>query len=76
MTAKRQDPAGKVVPLASRRRPATRCPICGKPTAQEFRPFCSKRCTHIDLGRWLDGSYRIPTEEAPEDIGPPLTDEE
>ena len=22
-------------------------------------PFCSPRCKLIDLGRWLDGSYRI-----------------
>ena len=23
-------------------------------------PFCSARCRKIDLGRWLDGKYRIP----------------
>lgn len=50
----------KVVPL----RPA-RCPQCGKPVAQDFRPFCSKRCADLDLGRWLDGGYRIPTDEGP-----------
>jgi endogenous inhibitor of DNA gyrase (YacG/DUF329 family) len=26
-------------------------------------PFCSPRCRLIDLGRWLDGSYRLPAEE-------------
>jgi hypothetical protein len=37
------------------------CPICGKPAAaQEFKPFCSKRCADIDLGRWLKGGYAIP----------------
>jgi len=36
------------------------CPICGKPRAEEFKPFCSARCTDIDLGRWLKGSYVIP----------------
>jgi uncharacterized protein len=30
-----------------------------------YRPFCSKRCADIDLGRWLKENYRIPTEEAP-----------
>ncbi|MBK4217347.1 DNA gyrase inhibitor YacG [Paracoccus caeni] len=36
------------------------CPICGKPGAEKYRPFCSKRCADIDLGRWLKGSYVIP----------------
>jgi endogenous inhibitor of DNA gyrase (YacG/DUF329 family) len=43
------------------------CPICGRPSTAENRPFCSTRCARIDLGRWLKGNYRIPTEEAPED---------
>jgi endogenous inhibitor of DNA gyrase (YacG/DUF329 family) len=48
------------------------CPLCGKPTADATRPFCSKRCADIDLGRWFTGQYRIPAsedvadEEAPE----------
>ncbi|MFD2648540.1 DNA gyrase inhibitor YacG [Devosia albogilva] len=37
-----------------------RCPICGKPTVEEFKPFCSKRCADIDLNRWLSGTYVIP----------------
>jgi endogenous inhibitor of DNA gyrase (YacG/DUF329 family) len=43
------------------------CPICGKPVVPRYQPFCSARCAQIDLGRWLKGNYRIPTEEAPED---------
>mgnify|MGYP002713095157 CR=1 FL=1 len=39
------------------------CPICKKETAQEYRPFCSKRCADIDLGHWLTGAYAIPAEE-------------
>lgn len=39
------------------------CPICRKPTVARYRPFCSKRCAEIDLGRWLGGQYAIPTEE-------------
>ncbi len=42
-----------------------RCPTCEAPTQRRFRPFCSKRCQDLDLGRWLRGSYRIPTEEGP-----------
>ena len=36
------------------------CPICAKPEAAGFRPFCSKRCADIDLGRWFKGGYAIP----------------
>ncbi len=44
-----------------------RCPICEAPAQHGFRPFCSRRCQDLDLGRWLRGSYRIPTEEGPGD---------
>ena len=40
-----------------------RCPICGRPTDPEFRPFCSRRCRELDLGRWLSGAYAIPAAE-------------
>jgi endogenous inhibitor of DNA gyrase (YacG/DUF329 family) len=36
------------------------CPICRKPAAEGSKPFCSKRCADIDLGRWLKGGYSIP----------------
>ncbi|MBB2203923.1 DNA gyrase inhibitor YacG [Gluconacetobacter takamatsuzukensis] len=36
------------------------CPICGRPGETAFRPFCSKRCSDIDLGRWFSESYRVP----------------
>ncbi len=49
-----------------------RCPICGKPSVQDYRPFCTKRCADIDLGRWLGGRYAVPGEP----IGARDTDEE
>jgi endogenous inhibitor of DNA gyrase (YacG/DUF329 family) len=55
---------------------SVRCPICDKrfeiaklddlPTF----PFCSERCRLVDLGRWLDGDYAIPSAE-PEPVDPP-----
>jgi len=36
------------------------CPICEKPSDDAAKPFCSKRCADIDLGRWLKGGYAIP----------------
>jgi endogenous inhibitor of DNA gyrase (YacG/DUF329 family) len=40
-----------------------RCPECTKPAQLEYRPFCSKRCADIDLGRWIKGQYAIPVVE-------------
>jgi len=45
------------------------CPICSKEQVQAFRPFCSKRCAEIDMGRWLKDGYAIPGEPVPEDGG-------
>ncbi len=39
------------------------CPICAKPSDEAAKPFCSKRCADIDLGRWLKGSYAIPGQD-------------
>lgn len=36
-----------------------KCSICGSPTVAAFRPFCSRRCSDVDLARWLSGSYAI-----------------
>jgi hypothetical protein len=40
------------------------CPICGKPRLHRFRPFCSRRCADVDLGRWFAGSYVVAGDEA------------
>ena len=39
---------------------AGKCPICGKPAQDPFKPFCSKRCADLDLHSWLKGGYAIP----------------
>jgi endogenous inhibitor of DNA gyrase (YacG/DUF329 family) len=62
----------------------TLCPTCrrplpgaDKPDDLPFRPFCSERCRTIDLGSWLDASYRIgaPVEEEDLDQGMPTEGE-
>lgn len=40
------------------------CVICQKPATDKFRPFCSARCADIDLGRWFNETYAVPTGEA------------
>ncbi len=36
-----------------------KCPICQKVSDLVAKPFCSRRCADIDLGRWLKGNYVI-----------------
>ena len=43
-----------------------KCPMCGKPPDVKTRPFCSRRCADLDLVRWLNGSYAVPSSD-PED---------
>jgi len=44
------------------------CALCRqRPVEPRWRPFCSKRCKTIDLGRWLSGEYRV----AGRDVGDP-----
>jgi endogenous inhibitor of DNA gyrase (YacG/DUF329 family) len=48
-----------------------KCPICNKAVKPRAKnpsfPFCTQRCKTIDLGKWLNEEYRVPTEEADED---------
>ena len=43
------------------------CPLCQQPAEVLHRPFCSRRCAEVDLGKWLTGDYVIPSHEAMED---------
>jgi endogenous inhibitor of DNA gyrase (YacG/DUF329 family) len=51
--------------------PRASCPICGKPTVAEFRPFCTRRCRDVDLHRWLAGVYAVPVREEEDEDGAP-----
>lgn len=44
-----------------------KCPVCAKPSAPKYNPFCSKHCADVDLGRWFKGDYKVETEELVED---------
>ncbi len=41
-----------------------RCSICKKPMVAKWRPFCSKRCANLDLGKWLSDGYVIAGQSA------------
>ena len=65
-----QGPA-RVLPIGGRagrrKAQAAGCALCGKPVDPHYRPFCSRRCADLDLHRWLSGSYRVPTDERPDE---------
>ena len=45
------------------------CPHCHRPTPwldNDHRPFCSERCRLIDLGAWIEESYRVADAPLPE----------
>jgi endogenous inhibitor of DNA gyrase (YacG/DUF329 family) len=44
------------------------CPICGRKSEAGFRPFCSKRCADVDLGRWLGERYVVTEPVEDEDL--------
>ena len=42
--------------------------FCKRPVQEgaagaRYRPFCSRRCADIDLGKWLTGNYAIPVAQ-------------
>ena len=47
------------------------CPLCGRPAASAYRPFCGRGCKDRDLINWLGDAYRVPGPPAgPEDFAP------
>jgi endogenous inhibitor of DNA gyrase (YacG/DUF329 family) len=47
------------------------CPICQKPASPQHKPFCSSRCSDVDLHKWLGEVYRVPVEEDEDEDGTP-----
>ena len=46
-----------------------RCPTCGVPFESKNStalPFCCLRCKQVDLGRWLNEEYGVPSESDPD----------
>lgn len=39
------------------------CPMCSKDTDEKYRPFCSKRCADLDLGKWMSGDYAVASQD-------------
>jgi len=50
-----------------------KCPVCGKKTVPACTPFCSDRCSKIDLGKWFGEDYKVEAVEDAEDTEFSLT---
>ena len=46
-----------------------KCPLCGKPTNPDHKPFCSRGCKDRDLLNWLGEAYRVPMREEEDEDG-------
>lgn len=57
---------------------SVKCPVCQTETpwtGNPYRPFCSRRCHIVDLGAWVDGTYRVAGEDVePESVPADETD--
>lgn len=52
------------------------CPMCDQPADAEYKPFCSKRCADLDLGKWFTGAYAIAGEPADQAEDNPPSEED
>ena len=46
---------------------APSCPICRKPGAAEYMPFCSRGCRDRDFLSWANEGYRVPVRPEEEE---------
>ena len=40
-----------------------KCLNCANNSIPQFHPFCSTRCSQLDLSKWLNEDYRVPIVE-------------
>jgi endogenous inhibitor of DNA gyrase (YacG/DUF329 family) len=65
MSDEQRRPSGRSRPGAAEpsKGSGPRCPLCGRPRVQQYRPFCSARCRDVDLARWFGEAYAVPAVE-------------
>jgi len=59
--------SAKITSLHPQKPKANDCPLCGEKAKRPHTPFCSRRCSQLDLANWLNEAYVIPAHEADED---------
>ena len=53
-----------------------KCPNCDQMAIYRFKPFCSLRCSQLDLSKWLNEDYRVPLVEVDDFNEPEFFDDE
>jgi len=59
--------SAKITSLYPQKQKAADCPLCGEKATPPHTPFCSRRCSQLDLDNWLNEVHVIPAHEADED---------
>ena len=57
----------KITSLHPQKSKANVCPLCGEKAVPTHTPFCSRRCSQLDLANWLKEVYVILGHQADED---------
>jgi len=57
----------KVTSIHTRKTKTIDCPLCGNKSVSPHIPFCSRRCSQLDLGNWLNEAYSIPIYDSQDD---------
>ena len=57
----------KITPLYVSKKQKPTCPYCEAASLAPHTPFCSRRCAQLDLGKWLNEDYVIPSHVSDED---------
>ena len=50
-------PSDKIIKFKNRK--LGKCPTCNRKAIEYFHPFCSKKCSDIDLMQWLSDQNEI-----------------
>ena len=61
--------SAKITSLHPPKQMVADCPQCGQKVKSPYAPFCSRRCSQLDLGNWLNEAYVVPVHEADDDAG-------
>ena len=59
--------SAKITSLHQQNPKATDCSLCGEKATPPHTPFCSRKCSQLDLGNWLNEAYVILAREVDED---------
>ena len=50
----RKTKKNNILPIKKR----IKCPLCKKNAIEPYIPFCSKKCSSLDLMKWLSDEYQ------------------